>query len=58
MTPIEEVIVNKKSNINPIWIMRQAGRYHSHYQNLKKNYCKFAKNNNVLNNTDLYNKLC
>ena len=27
-------------------------------QNLKKNYCKFAKNNNVLNNTDLYNKLC
>ena len=27
-------------------------------QNLKKNYCKFAKKNNVLNNTDLYNKLC
>ena len=27
-------------------------------QNLKKNYCKFAKNNNALNNTDLYNKLC
>ena len=22
----------------PIWFMRQAGRYHSHYQNLKKNY--------------------
>jgi uroporphyrinogen decarboxylase len=22
----------------PIWFMRQAGRYHSHYQALKKNY--------------------
>ena len=22
----------------PIWFMRQAGRYHSHYQNLKKDY--------------------
>ena len=22
----------------PIWFMRQAGRYHTHYQNLKKNY--------------------
>ena len=22
----------------PIWFMRQAGRYHSHYQNLKKKY--------------------
>ena len=22
----------------PIWFMRQAGRYHSHYQDLKKRY--------------------
>ena len=22
----------------PIWFMRQAGRYHSHYQNLKKDH--------------------
>ena len=28
----------KPQKIPPIWLMRQAGRYHSHYQNLKKNF--------------------
>ena len=30
----------------PIWFMRQAGRYHSHYQNLKEKYSfeKLCKN--------------
>jgi uroporphyrinogen decarboxylase len=28
---------NKGQTIVPAWFMRQAGRYHSHYQNIKKN---------------------
>ena len=33
MTPIHKVLKNKDVSINPIWIMRQAGRY---FQNLEK----------------------
>ncbi|MBF0300431.1 MAG: hypothetical protein HQK51_17060 [Oligoflexia bacterium] len=29
---------NKVKKQLPIWFMRQAGRYHSHYQNIKKKY--------------------
>lgn len=28
---------DKGQNLVPVWFMRQAGRYHSHYQNIKKN---------------------
>ena len=27
MSPLNEVIINKNTTLNPIWIMRQAGRY-------------------------------
>ncbi len=33
----------------PVWFMRQAGRYHSHYQNIKKdsNFMEMCKNPNL-----------
>ena len=30
-------IFENRSNFLPVWFMRQAGRYHSHYQGVKKN---------------------
>lgn len=33
---IREKASNGKTKV-PVWFMRQAGRYHSHYQNIKKN---------------------
>ena len=48
MSLLNDVLLSKKTSINPIWIMRQAGRYHDHYQSLKKDYtfedlCKTPK---------------
>ena len=43
MSPIEEVIINKKSDINPIWIMRQAGRYLPEFREIRKNNPDFIK---------------
>jgi uroporphyrinogen decarboxylase len=31
------IVENGKTRV-PVWFMRQAGRYHDHYQNLKKSY--------------------
>ncbi len=43
MSPIEEVIVNYKTDLNPIWIMRQAGRYLPEFREIRSKNMDFIK---------------
>ena len=50
MTPIEECIINKKTKVNPIWLMRQAGRYLPEFRKIRKqniNFINLCLNENL-----------
>jgi uroporphyrinogen decarboxylase len=50
MTPLHEVIINKNTTINPIWIMRQAGRYLPEFREIRKlnpDFIKLCLNENL-----------
>jgi uroporphyrinogen decarboxylase len=50
MTPLHEVIINKKTKLNPIWIMRQAGRYLPEFRKIRRlnsNFINLCLNENL-----------
>ncbi len=50
MSNIKKVIIDKRTDLNPIWIMRQAGRYLPEFRNIRKENPDFI---NLCLNKDL-----
>ena len=50
MRPLDRVIMNKETSFNPLWIMRQAGRYLPEFREIRKknpNFINLCLNENL-----------
>ena len=54
MKPLNRVIINKDTSFNPIWIMRQAGRYLPEFRKIRKENPNFI---NLCLNDDLSSEI-
>ena len=54
MKPLNKIITNKDTSFNPIWIMRQAGRYLPEFREIRKNNPNFI---NLCLNDDLSSEI-
>ena len=54
MKPLNKVIINKDTSFNPIWIMRQAGRYLPEFREIRKENPNFI---NLCLNEDLSSEI-